>query len=157
MQNPQLQTVTNTPFDRIQTGDKRSFSKTLTRRDVELFAITSGDMNPVHLDEDFARGTEFGQCIGHGMWSGALVSAAIAMTLPGPGSIYRSQTLKFLKPVHIGDTLTVELEVLAKKDRVRLVTLACTVLNQHGVKVASGEAEVIAPASSLSVTIPSLV
>lgn len=148
--------LTNIPFDQIQLGDKRQYSKTLSREDVVLFAKTSGDVNPVHLDEAYAKTTEFGECIGHGMWSGALISAAIATTLPGPGSIYRSQSIKFLKPVKIGDTLTVWLEVTEKKDRIRLLTLDCQVVNQHGVKVASGIAEVIAPAHSLSLPMPVL-
>src|SRR6478735_4607891 len=131
-------TLTNVPFDEIAVGDSRQYSKTLTRDDVVLFARTSGDINPVHLDETYAKTTEFGECIGHGMWSGALISAAIATTLPGPGSIYRSQTLKFMKPVKIGDTLTVHLNVSDKKDRIRLVTIECMVMNQHGVNVAGG-------------------
>jgi phosphate acetyltransferase len=90
------------------------------------------------------------------MWSGALISAAIATTLPGPGSVYRSQSLKFLKPARIGDILTVSLCVLEKKDKVKLVTLDCIVSNQDGVKIASGTAEVIAPAQKLSVVAPEL-
>lgn len=146
-----MTTLTNVPFAEISVGDSRQYSKTLTREDVALFARTSGDTNPVHLDEAYAKTTEFGECIGHGMWSGALVSAAIATTLPGPGSIYRSQTLKFLKPVKIGDTLTVQLTVTEKKDRIRLVTIDCIVVNQHGVKIATGIAEVIAPDKKLSI------
>jgi len=146
----------NIPFDKIEIGDKRQYAKTLTREDVVLFAKTSGDINPVHLDEAYAKTTEFGECIGHGMWSGALISAAIATTLPGPGSIYRSQSIKFLKPVKIGDTLTVLLEVLEKKDRIRLVTIDCQVLNQQGVKVATGTAEVIAPDRFISVSVSPL-
>jgi len=145
--------LTNIPFDQIQIGDKRQYTKTLTREDIVLFAKTSGDTNPVHLDEAYAKTTEFGECIGHGMWSGALISAAIATTLPGPGSIYRSQSIKFLRPVKIGDTLTVLLNVLEKKDRIRLVTIDCQVLNQQGVKVATGTAEVIAPDHFISVPV----
>lgn len=145
--------LVNIPFDQIRVGDKRQYSKTLTREDVVLFAKTSGDINPVHLDEVYAKTTEFGECIGHGMWSGALISAAIATTLPGPGSIYRSQSIKFLKPVKIGDTLTVCLEVLEKKERIRLVTIDCQVINQLGVKVAMGTAEVIASDRSISVPV----
>lgn len=148
--------LTNIPFDQIQIGDKRQYQKTLTREDIVLFAKTSGDINPVHLDEDYAKTTEFGACIGHGMWSGALISAAIATTLPGPGSIYRSQSIKFLKPVKIGDTLTVLLEVLEKKDRIRLVTIDCQVINQQGLKIASGTGEVIAPDRSISVFVSPL-
>lgn len=145
--------ISNVPFDQIALGQKSEYSKTLTTDDIKLFAQTSGDFNPVHLDETYAKTTEFGECIGHGMWSGALISAAIATTLPGPGSIYRSQSLKFLKPVKIGDTLTVQLEVLEKKERIRLVTLECLVTNQNGIKIASGIAEVIATDKNISFTI----
>jgi 3-hydroxybutyryl-CoA dehydratase len=145
--------LTNIPFDQLQVGDKRQYTKTLSREDVILFAKTSGDVNPLHLDEDYAKTTEFGECIGHGMWSGALISAAIATTLPGPGSIYRSQSIKFLKPVKIGDTLTVVLEVQDKKDRIRMVTLDCQVINQSGIKVAAGTAEVIASEKLISVPV----
>lgn len=148
--------LTNIPFDQITVGDKRQYAKTLTREDVVLFAKTSGDINPVHLDEAYAKTTEFGECIGHGMWSGALISAAIATTLPGPGSIYRSQSIKFLKPAKIGDTLTVLLEVLEKKDRIHLVTIDCQVVNQHGIKIATGTAEVIAPDRFISVPVSPL-
>ncbi len=144
-----MTTISNTLFEDITIGDSREFSKTLSAEDVKLFAKTSGDLNPLHLDSDYARTTDFGECIGHGMWSGALISAAIAMTLPGPGSVYRSQSLKFNKPVKIGDTLTVTLTVSDKRDRVKLVTLDCVVNNQHGDKVAQGVAEVIAPSQKI--------
>lgn len=151
-----MKQFTNKLFDEIQVGDTTTYSKTLTAEDARLFARTSGDTNPIHLDENYAKSTPFGGCIGHGMWSGALVSAAIATTLPGPGSIYRSQTLKFLKPARIGDTLTVTLNVLEKKDKVKLITLECAVCNQDGVKIATGTAEVIAPSEKLTVTSPEL-
>ena len=141
--------LANIPFADIQIGDQRQYTKTLTERDLQLFAETSGDFNPVHLDADYAATTAFGERIAHGMWSGALISAAIATTLPGPGSIYRSQTLKFSKPVKLGDTITITLTVLDKKDRTRLVTLECTGTNQRGETVVKGEAEVIAATESI--------
>lgn len=141
--------LANVPFADIQIGDQRQYSKTLTERDLHLFAETSGDANPVHLDADYAATTAFGERIAHGMWSGALISAAIATTLPGPGSVYRSQTLKFSRPVKLGDTVTIMLTVLDKKDRTRLVTLECTGTNQRGETVVKGEAEVIAAAESI--------
>lgn len=144
----------NRTINEIRVGDTASFTKTLTKRDTQLFALTSGDINPVHLDEAFAANTPFGECIGHGMWSGALVSAAIATQLPGPGSIYRSQSLKFIKPVKIGDSLTVCLEVTAIRERAALVTLACIVKNQYDETVAKGEAEVIAPAEKTVIDAP---
>jgi 3-hydroxybutyryl-CoA dehydratase len=146
--------VTNTHYEAITLGQTARYSKTLTERDVLLFAEVSGDFNPVHLDADYAASTVFGERIGHGMWTGAVVSAAIAKALPGPGSVYVSQTLKFTRPVKINDTLTVELAVTAKQDRRRMVTLDCVATNQHGEKVATGEAVVIAPALPLTVEFP---
>lgn len=141
--------ISNIPFADIETGMQRQYSKTLTERDLQLFAETSGDYNPVHLDASYAASTAFGERIAHGMWSGALISAAIATTLPGPGSVYRSQTLKFSKPVKLGDTITITLTVTDKKDRVKLVTIECEGKNQRGETVVKGEAEVIASADSL--------
>lgn len=146
----------NLPIDELSEGLSRQYSKTLTQQDVVLFAATSGDMNPVHLDAEYAATTPFGEPIGHGMWTGALVSAAIASTLPGPGSVYRGQSLQFKKPVKIGDTITVTLTVIAIKARVKLVTLNCEAHNQHGVLVAKGEAEVIAPSEKQSLLIKPL-
>jgi 3-hydroxybutyryl-CoA dehydratase len=143
-------TIHNIPFADIETGMQRQYSKTLTERDLLIFSETSGDYNPVHLDAQYAATTAFGERIAHGMWSGALISAAIATTLPGPGSVYRSQTLKFSRPVKLGDTITITLTVSDKKDRVKLVTLECEGRNQHGELVVKGEAEVIASAESLS-------
>lgn len=131
-------------------GTCATYSKTLTREGIVLFARCSGDVNPVHLDADYAATTPFGEPIGHGMWIGALVSAAIATCLPGPGSIYRSQSLNFKAPVKIGDTVTVTLTVTEVKERVRLVTLECEAHNQDGKLVAKGVAEVIAPAEKQS-------
>jgi 3-hydroxybutyryl-CoA dehydratase len=145
-----MSTIHNIPFDQIETGMQRQYSKTLTERDLQLFAETSGDRNPVHLDAAYAASTAFGERIAHGMWSGALISAAIATTLPGPGSVYRSQTLKFSKPVKLGDTVTITLTVTDKKDRVKLVTIDCEGKNQRGETVVKGEAEVIASAEALS-------
>lgn len=141
----------NYPIDQIVIGQTASFSRTLTEREVILFAACSGDVNPVHLDKNFAATTAFGEPIGHGMWTGALVSAAIATQLPGPGSVYRSQNLSFKHPVKIGDRVTVTLKVSEIKERVKLVTLDCEAHNQDGKLIAKGVAEVIAPAEKLSV------
>jgi 3-hydroxybutyryl-CoA dehydratase len=141
----------NFPIGEITVGLSKTYSKTLTEKDVILFAACSGDVNPVHLDKNFAATTPFGEPIGHGMWTGALVSAAIATQLPGPGSVYRSQSLQFKAPVKIGDTVTVTLTVAEVKERVKLVTLECEAHNQDGKLIAKGVAEVIAPAEKLSV------
>ncbi|HTF94996.1 MAG TPA: MaoC/PaaZ C-terminal domain-containing protein [Cellvibrio sp.] len=139
----------NRPITDIEVGQTATYSKTLTEQDVILFAACSGDVNPVHLDKAYAATTTFGEPIGHGMWTGALVSAAIATRLPGPGSVYRSQSLQFKHPVKIGDVVTVTLTVADIKERVKLVTLDCEAHNQEGKLIAKGVAEVIAPAEKL--------
>ncbi|WP_049629010.1 MaoC family dehydratase [Cellvibrio sp. pealriver] len=136
----------NYPINELVVGQRATYSKTLTEQDITLFAACSGDLNPVHLDKEYAATTPFGEPIGHGMWTGALVSAAIAMRLPGPGSVYRSQSLSFKHPVKVGDTVTVTLIVSEIKERIKLVTLECEAHNQEGKLVAKGVAEVIAPA-----------
>lgn len=150
---PQLENVT---FDEISIGQTASYAKTLSERDIALFAEVSGDVNPVHLDADFAATTLFGERIGHGMWTGALISAALAIELPGPGTIYLGQNLSFRAPVKIGDTITVTLEVTDKRDDKKWVTLSCKAKNQHGKTVASGEAQVIAPTEKVRLDAPQL-
>lgn len=139
-----MSTLSNTPYSALEVGQTASYEKTVEERDIQLFAAMSGDRNPVHLDADFAAGTPFKERIAHGMFSGALISAAVACTLPGPGTIYLGQTMKFTRPVKLGDTLTVRLEILEKlpKNRVRIAT---NVFNQNDEQVVGGEAEVLAP------------
>ena len=146
----------NVSYEDITIGQTAAYSKTVTERDIQLFAIISGDANPVHLDEAYASGTPFEGRIAHGMLTGALVSAAIATTLPGPGSVYRSQSLRFRAPVRIGDTVTVRLEVADKNDRSHLVTLDCKAYNQDDKLVASGSADVIAAPGQIRVDAPIL-
>lgn len=141
----------NYPIGEISVGQSATYIKTLTEQDVILFATCSGDVNPVHLDKAYAATTPFGEPIGHGMWTGALISAAIATRLPGPGSVYRSQSLSFKHPVKIGDTVTVTLTVAEIKERVKLVALDCEAHNQDGKLIAKGIAEVIAPVEKLSI------
>ncbi|HEY8939221.1 MAG TPA: MaoC family dehydratase [Cellvibrio sp.] len=141
-----MSVLENYPINEISVGQSATYSKTLTPTDVILFAACSGDVNPVHLDKDYAATTPFGEPIGHGMWTGSLVSAAIAMRLPGPGSVYRSQSLNFKHPVKPGDTVTVTLRVSEIKEKIKLVTLECEAHNQDGKLIAKGVAEVIAPA-----------
>ena len=145
--------VTNIPYEALEIGQQASFEKQVEERDVQLFAAVSGDNNPVHLDAAFAAETMFKERIAHGMFTGALISAAIACNLPGPGTIYLGQQLKFTRPVKLGDTLTVKLEVLEKlpKNRVRIAT---RVFNQDGKQVVDGEAEVLAPSAEQTVTMP---
>lgn len=147
--------VTNFTYDDLEVGQKASYAKQVEERDIQLFAALSGDRNPVHLDAEYAAGTLFKERIAHGMFSGALISAAIACELPGPGTIYLGQQLKFTRPVKLGDSLTVELEILEKlpKNRVRIAT---RVFNQNAEQVVDGEAEVLAPKQSLAIELPEL-
>jgi acyl dehydratase len=147
--------VTNFTYDALEVGQKAHFSTTVEERHIQLFAAVSGDRNPVHLDAEYAAGTMFKERIAHGMFTGALISAAIACEMPGPGSIYLGQQLKFTRPVKLGDSLTVELEILEKlpKNRVRIAT---RVFNQNSEQVVDGEAEVLAPKQQLSVELPEL-
>jgi acyl dehydratase len=148
--------ISNYTYDEITIGQTATFSKRIEERDVQLFAAVSGDVNPVHLDADFAATTQFGERIAHGMLSGAIISAAIAMQLPGPGTIYLGQSLRFTLPVRLGDTITVNLEVIDKKDKRGFVTLDCKVFNQHEQLVVSGTAEVMAPKEKLVLERPAL-
>lgn len=145
----------NRTHEELAVGDKASVTHLVTERDLILFATVSGDVNPVHLDEQFAAGTPFKGRIAHGMLSGALISAAIACELPGPGSIYISQELSFLRPVRLDDEIRIELEVLEKLPRNRL-RIATRVLNQEGKKVVDGVATVMAPTEKVSIARPQL-
>ena len=146
----------NLTFDEITIGQTATYSKIVSEQDIQLFAVVSGDANPVHLDEAYAAGTQFQGRIAHGMLTGALVSAAIATTLPGPGSIYLGQSLRFRAPVRIDDTITVSLEVTEKNDRRQFVTLQCRIYNQDEKLVASGTADVMAPSEKLRIDPPPL-
>lgn len=146
----------NFPMSELSVGLSKTYSKTLTEQDVILFAACSGDVNPVHLDKAYAATTPFGEPIAHGMWTGALISAAVATQLPGPGSVYRSQTLSFKHPVKIGDCVTVRLTVSDIKERVKLVILDCEAHNQDGKLIAKGVAEVIAPSEKQVLQMPVL-
>lgn len=130
-------------INELTVGQKASFTKTITETDVYLFAGISGDINPAHLNESFAKDTFFKGRIAHGMLSASLISAVIGVQLPGPGTIYSQQTLNFLAPVRFGDTITATVEVIEifpDKNRVSLKTY-CT--NQDGIIVTAGEALVL--------------
>ena len=148
--------ISNYTYDEISIGQTAEYSKTVTEQDIQLFAIVSGDVNPVHLDAQFAAITQFKERIAHGMLTGAVISAALALELPGPGTIYLGQSLRFRLPVKIGDEITVQLEVTEKRDDKGFVTLDCKAVNQRGKVVASGTAEVMAPTEKLTIDRPSL-
>lgn len=146
----------NFPITELSVGFAKTYSKTLTEKEVILFSACSGDVNPVHLDKAYAATTPFGEPIAHGMWTGALISAAIATQLPGPGSVYRSQSLSFKHPLKIGDTVTVTLTISEIKERIKLVVLDCEAHNQDGKLIAKGIAEVIAPSEKQIIEMPVL-
>jgi 3-hydroxybutyryl-CoA dehydratase len=151
-----MPTISNFTYDEIHIGQKAQYQKQVSANDIVLFAAASGDLNPVHLDAEFAAATSFGEPIAHGMLTGAIISAAIAMELPGPGTIYLSQSLRFRLPVKIGDEICVHLEVTDKRDKRKFVTLDCKAMNQHGKVVASGIAEVMSPTEKLLVELATL-
>ena len=131
----------------FQPGDKASRATTITDEMIRTFAELTGDSNPVHLDEAYAASTRFGRRIAHGMIAAGLISAALANDLPGPGTVYLSQTLQFKAPVYPGDTITTTIEVKNIRADKPIVTLGTVCKNQEGKVVLEGEAVVLAAQS----------
>jgi 3-hydroxybutyryl-CoA dehydratase len=127
----------------IQIGDTAFFSKTITDSDIFKFAGLTGDFNPVHIDNEFAKETPFKERIAHGLLTGSLISTVLGMKLPGPNSIYLSQNFKFTAPVKIGDTVKATVEVVEKRDEKKIIKLKTQVLNQRQELVVDGEAIVM--------------
>jgi len=123
----------------LAVGQKAGRSKTVTARDVELYAEITGDRNPLHFDPEFAAGTRFGRLVAQGGITSGMLNALVAMDLPGPGTVFMSQTLKYLAPTYLGDTLTAEVEVLSVKPDKPVCQLKATVTNQDGTVVLEGE------------------
>ncbi len=123
----------------FQPGQRASFTKTVTEADVYAFAGITGDFNPLHVDAEYARRSRFGERIAHGMLTAGLISTVLGMRLPGPGGIYLSQSLKFLKPVKFGDTVTATVEVVSYRTEKHVLTLHTGCTNQRGDAVAEGE------------------
>lgn len=144
-----MQFIENRTFAEIKVGDSAELTRTLTARDIEIFAVMSGDVNPAHVDPDFAGSDMFHKVIAHGMWGGTLISAVLGTELPGPGTIYLNQSLSFRRPVGLGDTVTVRVTVTDKSDAHRHVTLDCRCSNQNGDVVIEGQALVVAPAEKV--------
>ncbi len=151
-----MQTVTNRTFDELSIGDSSERKHSVTDRDLLLFATVSDDRNPLHLDDEFAATTPFKGRIAHGMLTGAFISAALAMDLPGPGTVYLSQDLAFKRPVKLGDDVTVTLTVMDKRETKNIVVLKSVVTNQNGKVVVTGTATVIAPKESMTIDMPPL-
>jgi phosphotransacetylase/acyl dehydratase len=148
----QAAVLVNRPFDDIRIGDAATLSRTLSLADLKTFAVVSGDLNPTHFDEDFARMYGDGRIVAHSMLAGALISSLLGNELPGPGTRYLRQELRFLKAVGAGDVLNATVKVTAKRPAAGSVILDCRCENGAGELVAEGVAEVVAP--TVKVTIP---
>ncbi len=145
----------NQTYSEMAVGQTATLVKQLTQNDITLFGYMSGDINPAHFNREYAKNTMFKDVIAHGMWSGSLISTVLGTQLPGPGTIYLAQSLKFSRPVYIGDEITVTVTVIEKKEKNRLV-LECKCVNQKNEIVTAGTAEVIAPSEKLTIDAPVL-
>jgi 3-hydroxybutyryl-CoA dehydratase len=132
-------------IDKLNIGDTAKFAKTVSESDIYLYAGITGDFNPVHINEDYAKNTFFKTRIAHGMLSAGFISTVIGNELPGTGSIYVKQDLRFLAPVRIGDTITARVEVIEIMDGKNRVRLKTVCVNQEGTQVLDGEAIVSPP------------
>ena len=141
--------IENLTYDEIQVGDSASLTRTLKPEDIQLFAVMSGDVNPAHVDPEYAKSSMFHEVIAHGMWGGALISTVLGTQFPGPGTIYIDQTLHFSRPVGVGDTITVTLTARRKFEHNHHIVFDCTCTNQDGQKVIRGTAEVLAPTEKI--------
>ena len=129
-----------TKYSDIKMGQSAEVIHTVTEKDIQVFGDLSGDYNPLHFNEDWAKTTMFRGRIAHGILTAAFISTAIGMHLPGPGTIYMSQSMRFLGPVRIGDTITARVEVVMLNDEKERITLKTTCTNQEGKVVMDGEA-----------------
>jgi len=132
------------PLDEIKVGMAVSYSQTVTDADIKAFAGISGDNNPVHMDQEYASESQFGNRIAHGLMSASYFSALFGTKLPGPGCVYVEQNLKFLRPVFIGDTVTASVYVIEVDNNKRRVFFK-TVCEVSGKKVIMGKAEIYVP------------
>lgn len=130
-------------YEEINVGDEASFTKTISESDVYQFAGITGDFNPIHVNQEFAKNSLFHGRIAHGILTAGMISSVIGMKLPGVNSIYLSQNLKFKAPVKIGDTVTAKVSVLEKIDKKKIILLQTIVTNQHGEIVIEGDAAVM--------------
>ncbi|WP_174862379.1 bifunctional enoyl-CoA hydratase/phosphate acetyltransferase [Comamonas jiangduensis] len=150
-QAPAIDWMENVTYDELAVGDSARLLRTVTLQDIQAFAAVSGDINPAHLNAEYADATMFHGVIAHGMLGAALISALFGTQFPGPGTIYLGQELKFTKPVRIGDTLTVVATVAEKDDEKKRVKMDCLVTNQKGEVVLKGEAKLMPPTQKVKV------
>lgn len=152
---PQTDLLTNRTYDEMSIGETASLVRTVSSDDIKLFAAVSGDVNPAHLDADYAATDIFGHVVIHGIWTAGLISTLLGTRLPGPGTIYLAQNLRFCKAVAPGDIITASVTVREKRPDKRIVLLDTSCTNQHGDEVLTGQATVIAPAQQISLPRPS--
>jgi phosphate acetyltransferase len=146
MEGRSLVTITNKTFDEIQIGDTARMQRTLTKQDIDLFGLLSGDMNPTHFSDEYAHMLlERHKLVGHSMWGGALISSLLGNELPGPGTVYQSQEFEFHNAVELGDVLTITVTAKSKNAADGSVVFECLAVNQREEKVISGVAKVKAP------------
>lgn len=152
-----MEYIENLTFDEIAVGDSATLVRTLRHEDIQMFAVLSGDLNPTHVDPEYAKSSRFRDVVGHGMWGGILVSNVLGTEFPGPGAVYVSQTFSFERPVRVGDTLTVTVTCRQKFAHNHHIVFDCKVVNQVGEAVLGGVAEVLAPQEKIrlpKVTMP---
>ncbi|MHB1357952.1 MAG: bifunctional enoyl-CoA hydratase/phosphate acetyltransferase [Rhodocyclaceae bacterium] len=150
MSKPSLvETIENRTYEEIQVGDVATLARTLRQDDIQMFAIISGDLNPTHVDPEYARSSEFREVVAHGMWGGMLFSNVLGTQFPGPGTVYVDQSLHFARSVRVGDTLTATVTCQRKFDHNHHILFDCNCTNQAGQRVIHGTAEVIAPTDKI--------
>ncbi len=129
-------------FDSIKVGDEAKLTHTITQKDVETYSRLTGDINPLHMDNNFARKTQFGKRVVHGMLVASFISTMIGTIFPGEGTLYLGQDLKFKKPVYINDIIQVNVKVMQKVESSKMLALQTTVSNQRSEVVITGAARV---------------
>lgn len=149
MNTPTTQYIQNRTFDEIQVGDFAQLLRTLRPDDIHLFAVMSGDVNPTHVDTEYARSSQFREVVGHSMWGSTLISSVLGTEFPGPGTVYVSQSLNFWRPITIGDTLSITVTCREKYEHNHHIVFDCLATNQDGLKVIDGVAEVQAPTEKI--------
>ncbi len=143
--NKQTRYLVNKTYDEIKVGDSSSLTRTLMPEDVKLFAVLTGDVNPAVVDPQYSESGQFREVIAHGMWSGSLISTVLGTQFPGPGTNLVDQSLHFSRPVTIGDTITITVTVKQKFDHNKHILFDCVCVNQEGLQVVRGTAEILAP------------
>lgn len=144
-----LDIIENRTFDEIAVGQSAQLTRTLRPEDIQMFAVLSGDLNPAHVDPEYARSSEFREVVAHGMWGALLFSNILGTEFPGPGTIYVDQHLHYERSIRIGDTLTVTVTCQRKFDHNHHILFDCLCVNQEGERVISGTMEVIAPTAKI--------